>query len=290
MLVPITDIQVGKRLRGLKEATVGELVESIGQLGLQVPISVTTGIAKRPGNADGISFHLVVGAHRLEACRRLGWEEIEAAVVQMDDDERLLWEIDENLCRAELTELERGEHLLKRKEVYERKFPQTRQHIAGAVAANQAMGNATENFSVASFAKDTATKTGVTDRAIRQSIRRARKIDEKVRDRIRDVPEIADSGVELDALADLEPQQQRKAVALVESGQAAGIRDAKKLMEPKPPKVTPHFKEAEQARQKRRESFIKAWNALDEEDREWALSQIDRPVADQTAALRVVGQ
>jgi hypothetical protein len=33
----------------------------------------------------------------------------------------------------------------------------------------------------------------------------------------------------------MEPQQQRKAVELVESGQAAGIRDAKKLMGPKPP-------------------------------------------------------
>jgi len=74
-----------------------------------------------------------------------------------------LWEIDENLCRADLTELERGEHLLKRKEVYERKFPQTRQHVAGAVAANEAKGNATEKSSVASFADDTAAKTGVTD-------------------------------------------------------------------------------------------------------------------------------
>ena len=44
---------------------------------------------------------------------------------------------------------------------------------------------------LASFATDTADKIGIADRTIRQSIRRATKIDEKVRDRIRDNPEIA---------------------------------------------------------------------------------------------------
>src|SRR5207237_3940691 len=85
------------------------------------------------------------------------------------------------------------------------------------------------------FSVDTAEKIGVTDRDVRRSIRRVVKIDKKVRDRIRDNPEIADSGVELDALASLDTQQQCKAVSLVESGKAAGIRDAKRLIEPKPP-------------------------------------------------------
>src|SRR5204863_9037507 len=138
------------------------------------------------------------------------------------ENERVLWEIDENLCRADLTELERGEHLAKRKDVYEELHPHSKR--GGDRRSDEFQ---TEHSSVRSFADDTADKTGVTDRAIRQSIRRVVKIDEKVRDRIRDIADIADSGVELDALAQMEPREQRKAVSLVESGKAAGIREAK---------------------------------------------------------------
>jgi len=121
MKVAINQIQIGKRLRQLRESTVKELMDSIGQIGLQTPITVDSRPAKREGGGmDTVVFDLVAGHHRLEACRRLGWTDIEVVNVSMDGDERALWEIDENLCRAELTELERGEHLLKRKEIYER--------------------------------------------------------------------------------------------------------------------------------------------------------------------------
>jgi ParB family chromosome partitioning protein len=235
MMVPINEIQIGKRLRGLREAAVTELMESINRLGLRTPITVSSRPAKREGGGmDAVAFDLVAGEHRLEACKRLGWKEIEASNVQMSANERELWEIDENLCRAELSELERGEHLAKRKALYEELYPQSRSGAAQAVGMNKAIGNVTAD-SAATFAADTADKMGIAERTIRHAIRRAEKIDEKVRDRIRDNPEIADSGVELDALASLDTQQQRKAVSLVESGKAAGIRDAKRLIEPKPP-------------------------------------------------------
>lgn len=269
MLVPIDQVRTANRLRGLREATVAELVDSIGRLGLRVPVSVTSGIEKRKGDADGVSFTLVAGAHRLEACKRLGWTEIEAAVVQMDDDECLLWEIDENLCRAELTELERGEHLLKRKEIYERKWPQTKQHVAGGHARQETAG---DNLS---FAEDTAAKADIDQRTVQRSIRRARKIDEKVRDRVRAIPEIADSGVELDALAELDPAQQRRAIALVEGGQAYGIRDAKRLMEPKRQAVTPSPKAAQQVEDKQFAALMRAWNGAGSGARERFLAEIE---------------
>jgi len=281
MRIPVNDIQVGKRLRSLREAAVTGLVESIGEIGLQVPISVATGVEKRAGNSDGVSFHLVAGNHRLAACKRLGWEEIEADIVQMDADERLLWEIDENLCRADLTELERGEHLAARKDLYLRMHPET------AHGGDRKSGDfQVANSATRSFVGDSADKTGVSERSVREAIRRVSRIDEKVRDRVREIPDIANSGVELNALAEMDTTQQRKAVALVESGQAVGIRDARKLMEPKPVKLTSHFKEAEVERQRRRDAFVKAWNALDEEDREWARGHIDEPLADRTSALR----
>jgi hypothetical protein len=47
-----------------------------------------------------------------------------------------------------------------------------------------------------------------------------------VRDAIRDIPEIADKGVELDALAKMSPERQATAVAMVDSGDAENIRAA----------------------------------------------------------------
>ena len=46
MLVAITDIRVGKRLRSLSENAVADLMSSISELGLRTPISVKPGIAK----------------------------------------------------------------------------------------------------------------------------------------------------------------------------------------------------------------------------------------------------
>lgn len=145
---------------------------------------------------------------------------------------------------------------------------------------NRALGNDVAENSSATFAEDTAAKVGVTDRAIRQSIRRARKIDEKVRDRVRAIPEIADSGVELDALAELDPAQQRRAVALVEAGQAYGIRDAKRLMEPKRQPMTPSPKAAQQVEDNQFTILMRAWNAAGSAARERFLAEIDTPVAD----------
>lgn len=274
MLLDIDQIRIGKRLRQLRPERVAELAQSIDLLGLMTPISVASAAIKRVGGGNDVTFELVAGLHRLEACKSLGFAEIEASVVLLDDFQRELWEIDENYCRVGLTELERGEILMQRKEVYERKYPQTKQHVAGAVAANAVMGNATTKL-VAAFVADTKDKTSASEMAIRRSIRRVVKIDKKVRDRVRALPGIADSGVELDALADLDPAQQKRAVALVEAGQANGIRDARRLMQPAATKLPSHFKETELARQKRRDTFVRAWNALDHTDREWARLMID---------------
>ena len=85
-MLSINEIQIGKRLRGLREAAVTELMESINRLGLRTPITVSSRPAKREGGGmDTVAFDLVAGQHRLEACKRLGWEEIETSIVQMSD-------------------------------------------------------------------------------------------------------------------------------------------------------------------------------------------------------------
>jgi ParB-like nuclease domain len=56
------------------------------------------------------TFELVAGRHRLEAARSLGWMKIACVFVNLDERQRRMWEIAENLHRGELTFLERSEH------------------------------------------------------------------------------------------------------------------------------------------------------------------------------------
>lgn len=99
----IASIVVGERLRALDMAAVETLAESIDAIGLRTPITL---------RRDGDSLMLVAGAHRLEAARRLGWEYVDADIVEnWTALEARRWEIAENLHRADLTALQRDEQI-----------------------------------------------------------------------------------------------------------------------------------------------------------------------------------
>jgi len=99
----IASIVVGERLRALDMAAVETLAESIDAMGLRTPITL---------RRDGDALLLVAGAHRLEAAKRLGWEYIDADVVEnWSALEARRWEIAENLHRADLTALQRDEQI-----------------------------------------------------------------------------------------------------------------------------------------------------------------------------------
>lgn len=99
------EISVSNRARArLDEAAVGRLMESIRQIGLREPPTVRVDLEK-----DDIL--LVAGLHRVEACKRLGWTRIECEVWDGSEIDARLWELAENLHRAELTALERDEHI-----------------------------------------------------------------------------------------------------------------------------------------------------------------------------------
>jgi ParB-like chromosome segregation protein Spo0J len=101
--VSVASVLVGPRLRSIDQTKVDALAESIRTIGLQHPISIYQDDLGRP--------HLVAGAHRLEAVKKLGIAGIDAIVVELLDIDRKLWEIAENLHRAELTALERDQHV-----------------------------------------------------------------------------------------------------------------------------------------------------------------------------------
>ena len=66
--------------------------------------------------------------------------------------------------------------------------------------------------------------------AVAQAVHRAEAIAPEVKEAIRDIPEIGDKGVELDALAAVEPEDQKAAVAAVKSGRARNVREAARAL------------------------------------------------------------
>lgn len=105
--IDIDAINIGDRLRQVSAESVASLRSSIEKIGLRTPITI------RMMDADAISEPMLVsGLHRLEACKALGHQQIECFVVDHEsDDEARMWEIAENLHRAELNALDRSEHL-----------------------------------------------------------------------------------------------------------------------------------------------------------------------------------
>jgi ParB-like chromosome segregation protein Spo0J len=129
-LIPLDDVHVAAGRRSLQPDRVSDLAESIRTLGLLSPIGVrwVEGGEEGSDSDEPAGFYrMVFGLHRLAAVRELGWKEIpcrvlfsssaealgESHVPDMSDDDRHAWmvEIAENLHRAELTALERAEHI-----------------------------------------------------------------------------------------------------------------------------------------------------------------------------------
>jgi ParB/RepB/Spo0J family partition protein len=89
--------------REIREEEVQTIAESMAAIGLRTPITI---------RRDGEKYILVTGAHRLAAARKLEWKVIDCVVRDFaSDSDARLWEISENLHRAELTVLERAEHI-----------------------------------------------------------------------------------------------------------------------------------------------------------------------------------
>ena len=100
--VSVDAVKVVGTRRPLNDERVHALEASIQQIGLKTPITV------RKLNDELI---LVAGLHRLDAARRLQWKTIPCFTIEGDETESRLWKIAENLYRAELTVLERAEHI-----------------------------------------------------------------------------------------------------------------------------------------------------------------------------------
>jgi hypothetical protein len=103
--IRISDIVlVTERLRALQPSAVASLAESIREIGLRTPITVRM-VNGKP--------HLVTGEHRVAAMKANREDHIDAVIFDNERDARI-WAIDENLQRADLTALERSQHITAR--------------------------------------------------------------------------------------------------------------------------------------------------------------------------------
>jgi len=111
--LPLTMVQEPLRpARRLQPEAVKELAESMAAIGLKTPITVRKAMRYRDQIPTEV-WEIVAGRHRAAAARRLGWTEIEAIVSTGDPASDRLWEISENLHRADLDPIERAEHITK---------------------------------------------------------------------------------------------------------------------------------------------------------------------------------
>lgn len=178
--VPVADVVVRDRLRPVSEAGVASLLASIEETGV---MKDAIHVRKKK---DG-SLHLMAGGHRLEAARRLGWEEIEAKVwADATDDWARLMEIDDNLAGAEMSPLDTAIFLARRKEVYERLHPETKAATGAALAAKR--WDAADTMSVASFVASTAEKFALSERHIRRMVAAGQKIGAGETGKLRKAP------------------------------------------------------------------------------------------------------
>lgn len=210
MKYPIDKIIIPQqRKRTFSDEKCKELAKSIEEIGLLQPIIITE------------NEILVSGLHRLKACELLGWQEIDCVEKDYDELDAELAEIDENLVRIELTTLERAEHLKRRKEIYEAKYPEAKRPQGGRRQKN--------SETVSPFSKDAAVKLAVSPRTIQQEVQIAEKIVPDVKEVLANT-ELANSKRELLKIARMEPELQRKIAQKITTNEAKSVVDARRLL------------------------------------------------------------
>lgn len=110
MILKIKDVNVGQRIRD-EYGDMKSLAESIQEHGLLHPIVVDS------------NYNLIAGCRRLLACERIGLKEIEAKVLEdISEKELRVLELEENIRRKDLTELEKSKNLVELAEIKEQEL------------------------------------------------------------------------------------------------------------------------------------------------------------------------
>lgn len=202
MKILIDDIKVNAGRREAESRDVQELADNISQVGLLNPITVTP------------DHTLIAGRHRLEAAKLLGWTEIECTVCEVNGLLAELAEIDENMVRTNLSPIEFGDLLLKRKQIYETLHPETKN--GGDRKSEEIRTSKCRSDTAKSFVKDTADKLGVSPRTLERQVQIAKNLTAEAKDIIQSSGKKITNGDAL-KLSRLKPGQQVKTAQSITS-------------------------------------------------------------------------
>ena len=174
VLLELDRIDLGKRLRTVNGATVQYLAESMKLHGLQYsdtgpngrrPLCGRVRRPSGPGRAPpGLAAHRGLPSR---SCSTM--------------DTLALLEIDENLMRAELNPLDRGVFLARRKEIYERLYPETRR---GGDRRSDTWQEHNEDNSRRGFVAETASFSPFSPYTIRRGLHIGEKITPELREEL----------------------------------------------------------------------------------------------------------
>ncbi len=227
LLVPICKITVNPGRREARTEAIRELADSISELGLLNPITVDC------------EHTLIAGLHRLEAAKLLGWTEIECTVSGLEGLQAELAEIDENFVRADLSPIDYGDLLLRRKEIYEVLHPETKNG-----GDRRSENFRTKNFrsdSAKSFAQDTADKLGVTPRTVELQVQIAKNLTPEAKAVIKET-DTKITKTDAMKLSRLAPERQREAASQLAAGDIHSLDEYQPPpaeSEPEPPPEVP---------------------------------------------------
>ena len=209
MKIRINDIKVNPGRRGTLEKDVDELAASIMEIGLLNPITLAE------------DHTLIAGLHRLEAVKLLGWTEVECSITGLNGLSAELAELDENFARANLSPLELGELLARRKDIYESLYPETKAGVSQAIAMNKAKGNNVNcnlQSTKKSFIEDSADVMGTHPSTIARHIKIAAELMPEAKEILRTAEKPVSSS-NLKKIFKLDPEKQAEVSSLLVSGE-----------------------------------------------------------------------
>ena len=213
----ISDIIISDRLRSIDEKKVAELAKSIEEIGLINPVSINT------------NNELRAGLHRIEAFKLLGKDEIDVIIIEnIGKLQEELIEIDENLIRAELGYIERGDFLKRRKEIYEELYPETKVGQYGHKGTR--IIEKPEN-GIIPFSVDTANKTGKSESTIQQEVQISTVLDDTEKKIIKDVDLPKIETLKYIRLKKKDPEKAKKVLSKIESEETYKVDVAKSVVE-----------------------------------------------------------
>lgn len=210
-LIEVTD----DRLRPVSEAAVAAIATSIEEHGLIYPLVVR--------RTKGQRYELIDGGHRRAALESLGADLVPVRCYEGPAPAIRLIEIDTNLARADLSDLDRAIHMAARRREYVEEHPETAQGAAGA----KGRWNASAEMALASFVGMTIEQTGLSKRKILKLAQAGDALDTVMAERLRSAPKRVFLN-DLLALAKAPPAAREAAIDAFASGTAQKISAALK--------------------------------------------------------------